>query len=175
MWGCQALLTGELIGNGCVPKLPYMLHPPCIPPMRPKDIEGWPNTAAHLAGWRRVVWQVWFCTWWTGRTACLYRTIPVALTGAAQLRVDGISSCCYYIVNVHNHPSWAASRKECMGCYSIIPMPSLCIPPATPLYCIHHTPQVPNSSFPLNSRNYETINIWEDREDHASFFAIVVS
>jgi hypothetical protein len=29
--------------------------------------------------------------------------IPVALTGAAQLRADGISSCCY-IVNVHNHP-----------------------------------------------------------------------
>jgi hypothetical protein len=29
---------------------------------------------------------------------------PVALTGAAQLRADGISSCCY-IVNVHNHPS----------------------------------------------------------------------
>jgi hypothetical protein len=25
-------------------------------------------------------------------------------TGAAQLRADGISSCCY-IVNVHNHPS----------------------------------------------------------------------
>jgi hypothetical protein len=32
-----------------------------------------------------------------------YRT-GVALTGAAQLRADGISSC-YYIVIVHNHPS----------------------------------------------------------------------
>jgi hypothetical protein len=32
------------------------------------------------------------------------RTVPVALTGAAQLRADGISSCCY-IVNVLNHPS----------------------------------------------------------------------
>jgi hypothetical protein len=30
------------------------------------------------------------------------RTVTVALTGAAQLRADGISSCCY-IVNVHNH------------------------------------------------------------------------
>jgi hypothetical protein len=40
----------------------------------------------------------------TGRTACLFRTVPVALTGAAQLRADGIFNCCY-IVNVHNHPS----------------------------------------------------------------------
>ncbi len=52
----------------------------------------------------------------TGRTACLFRTIPVALTEAAQLRPDGISSSCYiYIaVNVHNHLSWATSRKEGM-------------------------------------------------------------
>ncbi len=34
-------------------------------------------------------------------------------TGAAQLRSDGISSCCY-IENVQNHPSWAISRKEGM-------------------------------------------------------------
>jgi hypothetical protein len=33
-----------------------------------------------------------------------FRTIPVALTGAAQLRADVISSCCY-VVNLHNHPS----------------------------------------------------------------------
>ncbi len=33
-----------------------------------------------------------------------FRTVPVALTGAAQLRADGISRCCY-IVKVHNHPS----------------------------------------------------------------------
>jgi hypothetical protein len=38
------------------------------------------------------------------RTACLFLTVQVALTGAAQLRADGISSCCC-IVNVHNHPS----------------------------------------------------------------------
>ncbi len=36
--------------------------------------------------------------------ACLFYTVPVALTGAAQLRTDGISSYCY-IANVHNHPS----------------------------------------------------------------------
>jgi hypothetical protein len=35
----------------------------------------------------------------------------LSLKGAAQLRGDGISSCCY-IVNVHNHPSWATSCME---------------------------------------------------------------
>jgi hypothetical protein len=40
----------------------------------------------------------------TGRTACLFRTVPVALTGAAQLRADGIYICCY-IINVLNLPS----------------------------------------------------------------------
>ncbi len=93
-------------------------------PMRPKAIEGWPNMAARLAGWRRVAQQMWFCMWWTGRTAYLFRTVLVALTGAAKLRAQGISSCCY-IVNVHNHPSWAMSRKEGMAWYSSRPMPSL--------------------------------------------------
>jgi hypothetical protein len=53
-----------------------------------------------------------------------FRTVPVALTGAAQLRADGISSCCN-IVNVHNQPPWATSRKEVMDWYSSRPMPSL--------------------------------------------------
>jgi hypothetical protein len=35
---------------------------------------------------------------------------PAALTGAAQLWADGISSCCY-IVYVHNHPPWTTSRN----------------------------------------------------------------
>jgi hypothetical protein len=30
-------------------------------------------------------------------TACLYRAVPVALTGAAQLCADVISSCCYIL------------------------------------------------------------------------------
>jgi hypothetical protein len=34
----------------------------------------------------------------------LFGPVTVALTGAAQLRADGISSC-FYIINVHNHPS----------------------------------------------------------------------
>ncbi len=62
-----------------------------------RRLEGWPTTAARLAGWRRVTRQVWFSTWWTGRTACLFHTVPVALTGAAQLRADGIFSCCYIV------------------------------------------------------------------------------
>jgi hypothetical protein len=48
-----------------------------------RRLEGWNSPAACLAGWRGVTRQVWFCTWWTGRTACLFRTVPVALTGAA--------------------------------------------------------------------------------------------
>jgi hypothetical protein len=46
-------------------------------------LEGWPNMAARLAGWRRVTRKVRFCTGWTGRTACLFFTVPVAQTGAA--------------------------------------------------------------------------------------------
>jgi hypothetical protein len=93
--------------------------------MRPTRLDGWSNMAARLAGWRRVTRQVWFCT---GRTACLFLTVPVSLTGAARLRADGVSSCCY-IVNVHNYTSWAASRKEGMAWYSSRPMPSLWLSP----------------------------------------------
>ncbi len=59
-----------------------------------RRLEGCPNTAACQDGWRRVTRRVWFWPWWTGRTARLFCTIPVALTGAAQLRADGICSCC---------------------------------------------------------------------------------
>jgi hypothetical protein len=89
-----------------------------------RKLEGWFNTAARLAGWRRVTRQVWSCLWWAGRTVCLFRTVLVALTWAAQLRADGIYSCCY-VVNVHNHPSWAMSHKEGMAWYSSRSMPSL--------------------------------------------------
>ncbi len=51
---------------------------------------------------------------------------------------DGISSCCY-IVNVHNHPSWATSRKEGMAWYSCRPMPSLRLKP--PIVYIARTVQ----------------------------------
>jgi hypothetical protein len=43
-----------------------------------------PTRATHLAGWRRVTSQVWFCLWWAA----------VALTGAAQLQADEISCKC---------------------------------------------------------------------------------
>ncbi len=53
-----------------------------------------------------------------------FRTVPVALIGAAQLRADGIFTC-YYIVTVHNHSSLSTSHKEGMAWYSSRPMPSL--------------------------------------------------
>jgi len=43
-----------------------------------------------------------------------FRTVPLALTGAVELRADGIYSC-RYIVNVHNHPSLATLRKKGMA------------------------------------------------------------
>jgi hypothetical protein len=63
-------------------------------------MECWPYTASCLAylgesdkaGVISTVMDV----------AC--RAVPSALSGAAQLRADGVSSFCY-IVNVHNHPS----------------------------------------------------------------------
>ncbi len=89
-----------------------------------RKLDGWPNTAARLAGWRKVTRLVWICTWWTGHTARLFLTVPVALTEAAQLRADWIPSCCFR-VNVHNHPSWATSSKKGMVWYSSSPMPYL--------------------------------------------------
>jgi hypothetical protein len=64
------------------------------------------------------------CTWWTGCTACLflYRTgCPDRSCPAASW---WNSSCCY-VVNVHNNPPWATSRKDGIAWYSSIPMPSL--------------------------------------------------
>ncbi len=52
-----------------------------------RRLEGWPNTAARLAGWRRVTRQVWFCMWWTGHTACLFRNIPLALTRTSSWKL----------------------------------------------------------------------------------------
>jgi hypothetical protein len=42
---------------------------------------------------------------------CRFLTIPVALTGAAQLGTKGISSCCYY-VTVRNHRPWAGRQRR---------------------------------------------------------------
>jgi hypothetical protein len=60
-----------------------------------RRLESWSNTAVRrLADFER-----------DGRAAppVFFRTVPVALTGAARLQADRISSCCN-IVNVHNHP-----------------------------------------------------------------------
>jgi hypothetical protein len=73
-------------------KLPYM-DVECR--QRGRRLEGWSKTAASLGGWRKVARQVWFCTWWTGRTAFLFRTVLVVLTRAAQLRADGFQLLLY--------------------------------------------------------------------------------
>ncbi len=86
-----------------------------------RRLEGWSNTAAC---WRRVTWQVWFCTWRTRSTSCLFCTVPVVLTGAIQLQADGIPSCCH---SKCTQPTWSTSRKEGTGWYSSRPMHSLCL------------------------------------------------
>jgi len=91
--------------------------------MRPKA-RGWP---AWLAGGE-----------WPGRCdfvrdgrAVLFRTVPAALTGAAQLRADGIPSCCYskcthYYTTIRHEPrqarkAWPGTLVDpCNAC-----MPSL--------------------------------------------------
>jgi hypothetical protein len=75
-----------------------------LQPMRPK--------ARGLAPTRRPAWLARS----DGPYRLPFRTVPVALTGAVQLRTDGISSCCY-IDNVHNQPLYELryARKACSG------------------------------------------------------------
>ncbi len=96
-----------------------------LPTQWGRKLEGWPNTAAGLTGWRRVTRQGcdFVCDGRAVPPAFLYRT-GCPNRSCPQLRADRISSC-YYIINVHNHPSWATSRKEGMAWYSSRPMPSL--------------------------------------------------
>jgi hypothetical protein len=89
----RASQAGRLIYWAC--PLGSSLRPPWMKAMMSKARGGWPNMAARLDGWRRMPQQVWFCTWWTGLTPCLFPTIQVALTGVAQLRAEGISISCY--------------------------------------------------------------------------------
>jgi hypothetical protein len=63
---------------------------------------------------------------------------------AQQLPADGISSCCY-IVNVHNHPSWATSGKEGMTWYSCRPLPSIWLQP-------HHSVNVRSGCIGISER-----------------------
>ncbi len=97
-------LTGELIGNGCCAKITLHVHIPLVSHAPMRPKAGGLAKHGGPPGW-------------------LEENDPA-----------GVISSCFYVVNVHNHPSWAASRKEGMTCYSIIPMTSLCIPPATPLF-----------------------------------------
>ncbi len=79
-----------------------------------RRLEGEPNTAARLAGWR-----------WPSRCdfVCDERAIPPAFFVLYRLPWQELPSCepiCCNIINVHNHPSWATSRKEGMAWYSSI-------------------------------------------------------
>ncbi len=51
---------GKGWGMGYTPS-PFSLYLP----QWSRRLECWPNTADNLAGWRRVIRQVWFCMWWT--------------------------------------------------------------------------------------------------------------
>ncbi len=88
-----------------------------------RRLEGWPNTAA--------AWQA--GGEWPGRCAfvCDGRVVKPAFSVPLRLPLQwlqlwavGVSSCCYRVI-VHNHPSWATSRKEGMAWYSTRPMPFL--------------------------------------------------
>ncbi len=68
-------------------------------PMRGWRLEGWPNTAAHLAG-RRIATQKGVIFHVTDGPCCLpCFNVPSSLAAAQQLML-------YCTVNEHNHPSW---------------------------------------------------------------------
>jgi hypothetical protein len=83
------------------------------------------GTVALDSGWLEGVG---FCT--DGRaippTACLFHTVPVALAGAAQLRADGIFSCCKCSkCTLPSVRSYVMSCNDGMAWYSRSPMLSL--------------------------------------------------
>ncbi len=45
----------------------------------------WKQWVRRLEGWTNMSQQVWLCTWWTGHTAYLFRTVPVALKKKQEL------------------------------------------------------------------------------------------
>ncbi len=77
-----------------------------------RRLEGWPNTAARLAGWRRVTQQGVILYMKDGPCRLPGRPHHLPRTGAVLL------------LNVHKTPSWATSRKEGMAWYSSKTMPS---------------------------------------------------
>ncbi len=95
-------------------------------------LEGWTNTVARLAGWRRVAQKVWFCTWWTVQDACPDEP-PYHLprSGAAQLQASGDTSCCscWYITKctVYKTPTWWKSHMAWRVVSTITHTASLCV------------------------------------------------
>jgi hypothetical protein len=90
-----------------------------------QKLEGWTNTAAH-PGWLEE-WpdlQVWFCTWWMGLTAWFFCTVPVSLTGHAQLRVYRSSRCCYIYTTIrhelrHTRKAWPCTLLKWTHAFSL--------------------------------------------------------
>ncbi len=79
-----------------------------------RRLESWPNTAARLAGWRKVTRQVWF--------SAPYRM--VALTGAAQLASWwNFQLLLYSKCTKPSVMSYVTQGRH--GWYSSRPMPSL--------------------------------------------------
>jgi hypothetical protein len=72
--------------------------------------KSWPNTAACLAGWRKVTQQGWFCTWWIVNAACPEGPHHLSWSGADLF------------LNVHKTASWATSRNEGVAWYSSRPV-----------------------------------------------------
>ncbi len=79
--------------------------------------------AARLAGWKRVTMAGVILYVMDGPyTACLLHTVPAALTAAAQLRADGISSCFYifyvlltyivYVMQSHHFSQYPAFLSQ---------------------------------------------------------------
>jgi hypothetical protein len=84
-----------------------------------RRLEGWPNTAARLAGWRRVTQQ---------------GVILYVMDGPHAACPDGPHhhlprSGADVLLNVQKTPPWATSRKEGMAWYSSRPMSSLWVWP----------------------------------------------
>ncbi len=80
-----------------------------------RRLEGWPNTAARLVGWRRVCYD----------SVCDGRFVTPVFSVLYPAASWWNCHLLLYSRNAHNHPSWATSCKEGMACHSSRPMPSL--------------------------------------------------
>ncbi len=81
-----------------------------------RRLEGWPNTAVRLAGWRRMTKQGVILDVMDGQ--CMppgpVGTYRLPQSGAAQLRASGIpAAAACLLLNVHMQPTWWKSHMAC--------------------------------------------------------------